>query len=410
MLSLFSGAVAAATLAGAAPAASQAPIKLPVIVAKQPPAPDIIVDNRLRYEFVDQEGLAEQARALTLRTRLGFETPELAGVRVLLEVENLTALLDEYNDTLNGKRRFPVVSDPEGAELNRAQVTWSGLPKTEVVLGRQRVALNNARFIGNSGYRQREQTFDAVRVENTALGPVTLSYIYLDRVLRVVGRDSPLGEYDSDSHLLQAEAETPWGEAVVYSYLVDLKNAPVLSAATHGARLEGTRSLIGDTAFTYAAEYARQSDYGSQPHSFDLDYLALEGGLEGEAWSAVAGMERLGGDGRTGLITALGSSHGPQGWSDAILSAPPEGLLDLNVTGAVEWKGAPIGQGLRFTLAAFRFTDEGADRDLGSELNASVGTKLTRRLSAEVKAAVFDGETPAYADRTKVWASTELKF
>ena len=32
-------------------------------------------------------------------------------------------------------------------------------------MGRQRIILNNARFIGNAGFRQNEQTFDAVRLE-----------------------------------------------------------------------------------------------------------------------------------------------------------------------------------------------------------------------------------------------------
>jgi hypothetical protein len=347
---------------------------------------------------------------LTLRTRLGFETPELAGLKALLEIENLTPLLEDYNDTLNGKRRYPVVGDPEGSELNRAQLTWSGLPETQVVVGRQRVALNNARFIGNSGWRQREQTFDAVRVETTAFGALTLSYLYLDRVLRTPGRDSPQGRYDSDSHLVQAEGETPWGEAVAYGYLVDLKDAPALSSATFGARFSGVRPLAEEVGLTYAAEYARQSDYGSQPLSFELGYVAVEGGLKGRAWSAVASLERLDGDGRIGVITALGSAHGFQGWSDAIVSAPAEGLLDLDVRMSAEWKAAPVGQGLRFTFSAFRFTDADGERDFGSEIDASVGTRLTRSLSAEIKAAVFHGDTPAYADRTKVWATAELSF
>jgi hypothetical protein len=47
---------------------------------------DWIVDARLRYESVEQDGLRD-ADALTLRTRLGYETPAWRGFRLLGEVE-----------------------------------------------------------------------------------------------------------------------------------------------------------------------------------------------------------------------------------------------------------------------------------------------------------------------------------
>jgi hypothetical protein len=89
--------------------------------------------------------------------------------------------------------------------------------------------LNNARFIGNAGWRQREQTFDALRFDTQALGPITLSYIYLTASCgRPAGERA--GEYDSDSHLVQGEAQTPVGQAVAYGYLVDLKTPRLLSS------------------------------------------------------------------------------------------------------------------------------------------------------------------------------------
>ena len=33
----------------------------------------LLLESRLRYERVDQKGLSEEAQALTLRTRLGWE-------------------------------------------------------------------------------------------------------------------------------------------------------------------------------------------------------------------------------------------------------------------------------------------------------------------------------------------------
>ena len=80
----------------------------------------------LTFVSVDQDGFAKDAQALTLRTRLGYETPAWRGFKALAEVENVTAIGDAYNSTTNGKLRYPVVADPEVTELNRAQVSWTG--------------------------------------------------------------------------------------------------------------------------------------------------------------------------------------------------------------------------------------------------------------------------------------------
>ena len=123
---------------------------------------DWILDTRLRYESVSQDGL-EDANAVTLRARLGYETPAWRGFRALAELEGVVQLTDDFNDTVNGHTAYAVVPDPEAFELNRLQIAWSGAEGRSVVLGRQRIVLGNARFIGNVGFRQNEQTFDAAR-------------------------------------------------------------------------------------------------------------------------------------------------------------------------------------------------------------------------------------------------------
>src|SRR5690606_12724031 len=96
---------------------------------------DPIFDARPRYESVDQDGLPENANALTLRTRLGYETPDWHGLKLLVEGENVTALVEDYNSSTNGKLRYPVVPDPETTELNRLQISFTG-DKGEAVVGR----------------------------------------------------------------------------------------------------------------------------------------------------------------------------------------------------------------------------------------------------------------------------------
>ena len=56
-------------------------------------AGDWIVDARLRYESVSQDGLND-ADALTLRTRLGYETRAFHGFKLLAEVEGVGQLIE----------------------------------------------------------------------------------------------------------------------------------------------------------------------------------------------------------------------------------------------------------------------------------------------------------------------------
>ena len=142
--------LALALAAAPAMAHAQTPPPGPAVASTQ--AGDILFDSRLRYEGVSQDGL-DDATAVTLRARLGWQSPDWSGFKLLVEGEGVLALVDDYNDTIHGPASYPVVADPEGIELNRLQLTWTGLPDTEVVLGRQRIILGNARFVGNVGFR-----------------------------------------------------------------------------------------------------------------------------------------------------------------------------------------------------------------------------------------------------------------
>ena len=377
-------------------------------LAQSPPG-DLIVDSRVRYETVDQDGLSD-AVALTWRTRLGWESPQWSKFKVLVEAETVTALVDDYNDTINGRVRYPVIADPETAELNRAQITWTGLEDTEVVLGRQRLILNNARFVGNVGFRQNEQTFDAVTVRTRAFAPLTLTYAYIDRVHRIFGDDSPQGEWDSDSHVIQVNTPTPAGELSGYGYLLAFDEAPGQSSATWGARLKGSRPVASGWIATYALEYARQSEYGDNPAAFDLDYVAVEGGLGHGPLAGSLAMERLDGDGARAFQTPLATLHAFQGWADVFLVTPPNGIRDLMASASYTITNPPLVQAVTLSATWHDFDDADGSVDYGQEFDAVARFTLNPRWSAEIKGARFDGALPAFADRTKVWASVEFKF
>src|SRR4051812_29933398 len=84
-----------------------------------------LVDARLRYELVDQNGFARDANALPLRVRPGIQLSS-GHWSALVEGEGLVAIVDHYNDGTDGHTSLPLVVDPRNAELNRAQFGYAG--------------------------------------------------------------------------------------------------------------------------------------------------------------------------------------------------------------------------------------------------------------------------------------------
>ncbi|HBJ39594.1 MAG TPA: hypothetical protein DDZ20_02115, partial [Hyphomonas sp.] len=55
-----------------------------------------IFNARLRYEGVEQEGLPEDASALTYRFRAGFETGKIFDTALLVEFDHIDDLIDDF--------------------------------------------------------------------------------------------------------------------------------------------------------------------------------------------------------------------------------------------------------------------------------------------------------------------------
>ena len=49
---------------------------------------------------------------------------------------------------------FATIVDPEQTEVNRAYLRYRGISRLDIGLGRQRIVLDNQRFVGNVGWRQ----------------------------------------------------------------------------------------------------------------------------------------------------------------------------------------------------------------------------------------------------------------
>ncbi len=372
-----------------------------------------IFDVRYRFETKDQDGFLSDATAHTVRTRLGYETGEIYHLKFLVEFENVLSLGSEnYNSTTNGKTQFPVIADPEATEINRAQVTFTGIDKTPITIGRQVFNLNNQRFVGAVDFRQNQQTFDAIRLSSTIIDHLTVDYIYVDRVHRVFGDDNPLGEFNSDSHVISAAYDAgAMGVIKGYGVLLDLKEAPALSSSTWGVRYENTVTLDKDAGIKLglAAEYASQSDYAGNPFDYSESYLHGELSLTVAPFTGMLGYEQLGGDGVIGFSTPLATLHKFQGFADVFLNTPASGIEDIYGTVRYAFPEGPFGAGLTVYATYHDFSSESGGGGFGKEYDAGLNIKIRKHWSAEIKGALFDG-AGAFADRNIIWTSLRFQY
>lgn len=406
------------------------------------------VNERLRFESVDDEGFTQEAEALTIRSRVGYETAPYAGFTTLIEMENIHALegMDTYQlppppaPVATGEA---VIADPELTELNRVQIRYRGIPRVDLILGRQRLMLDNQRFIGNVGFRQDEQTFDAFSALYNGIPNWIFNYAF---VHRANGITEAFNADVNDQLFNIAYTGFVPGKISIYSY--QLKNEEEnLTLLNPGLRYDtnDSRGLRFDGGYilpitvplraSYRVEYAQQEVKLRTGEKFDSDYRLLEAGitwtLSGGAYALTPtiGDEILGADESkrtapnvdTGLYafqTPYATKHAFNGWVDQFLVTPNQGLDDRYVSLAVDLNAYTTK-----ILVAYHDYQSDVDSavlqnqiDFGSETNIqiiktlgpawTIGTKYGQFKQANSANLAVSGKK----DADKVWAWAELNF
>ena len=371
-----------------------------------------IFQARLRYESVEQDNALSNADALTYRFRAGLQTGEAYGTSFLIEFDHVEDIVDDFNPdpfTPNANTGvFSVVADPRITELNRLQLVNKSLPDTTVTLGRQRIILDDSRFIGNVGWRQNEQTFDALRVQNKSLGELSLDVSYVNRVNRIFGDDSNVGEWDGDTYLINASHPTPIGNLTGFAYFIDFNNAGgIFSNQTIGARLAG-KQTFGEGSFGYSLSYAIQEDYGSSNLDYSADYANAEGTYKTGGLLLGAGYELLGGDMQRGFQAPLSTLHKFNGWADIFLNTPTMGIEDLYLKAGYAPGNLGMLKGTNFIAVYHEFSSDTGGLNYGSELNLVTTTKVGKVKTlikfADYSADDFD------VDTQKIWVQFDYAF
>ena len=307
--------------------------------------------------------------------------------------------------------RSRAVIDPRGVLLNQAWLRWRPDPRFEVTAGRQAVNYDNQRWIGSVGWRQNDQTLDAVRLATKPFGALTLDYMHAWRVNRVFGPDSAQGIWrDNQIDALRLGYTIKnVGTISGYGYWLDIPSSPANSSRTLGVRIAGEHKVGGKSSLLYAAEYARQQPFGANPNSFGLDYWLIEPGVKFGSVTLKGGYEQLEGNGAVGLQTPLATLHAFNGWADKFLTTPANGLRDIYIDAGykVPGKGPLAGLTLRAMWHDYNSTRLGLN--YGSEWDAQVSYPLTKQIGLTAKVARYNADAFA-TDTTKFWFQIEAKF
>ena len=380
----------------------------------------LILDARYRYEHVDQDNTLDHANAQTLRTRVGFQTGKWYGLSGLIEADNTSRIGDaSYNNTRNGQRNYSVVADPDGSEINQALLRYD-FAQGNLVVGRQRINLDNQRFVGGVAWRQNEQTYDGLLGQLKPIDKLTLTYAYIDNINTIFGpgdnrfdnRTNP-ANIEGHSHLLNAQyVVSPALTVTAYNYLLGLDNIanvnqPAmlgnLSSKTYGTRLNGTLAGV-----SYALEYARQRDYADNPLELSSEYYLAELGYTLSGVALKGGLEVLGGDsgpGNRAFQTPLATKHAFQGWADMFLTTPADGIKDSYLSASLPLLGGTL------TGMYHDYRAELGSSHYGDEYNLSYARPIpgVKGLVGLIKAARYDADD-LHVDTDKLWLQMQYSY
>jgi hypothetical protein len=355
---------------------------------------------RYRFESVDHENFDKDAGANTLRSRLTWHSQSDSPFKALIELDDVRTIgSDKFNSTANSQSQYPVVADPEGSEVNQASIQYTQ-GDLKATVGRQRINLDDQRFVGGVGWRQNEQTYDGARFQFQQ-GALNLDYSYISNVNRIFGPGGSKANLEGDIHLVNSGlkiSDTQNLTGFIYSLDFDESASYGLSSRTLGfrytAKLGGVKVL---------ASLASQVETGDNPVDYQTHFASLE--LSGKfentmSWSA--GYEILGSDdGKKAFNTPLATLHKFQGFADSYLGTPNDGVRDAHV--GLGFKTGPAKISLRYHDFS---ADEGSEK-LGSEWDAVAVYPVTKKIKALAKFADYQAEAHG-RDTKKFWLMVQI--
>ncbi len=372
----------------------------PETIAAPPPAEQWItplIDIRARYEFGDVDGF-DPSHAFTVRERLGLKTMAWNGFSATIEGEFSQAVVDDYHGGALGADPFDpantLIADPETNELNQAFLQYEGFD-TVAKLGRQRIIYDNSAFIGNVGWRQNEQTYDALSFTNKSIDSLTFNYAYLNQVNRIFGSDAdgPLlpvpnvEDIGASAHLLNGSYSGIQGITLgAYAYIMNFEDLGGWDNNTFGISAKGSAlglDLYGELAYQDKAGVLADEE-ALYAHFTITKTIGTQ--------AITLGLEHL----DDGFKTPLATVHAFNGFADVTdggrISGAHNGLTDLYVSHTI-----PIFWGIKWTNSLRALGDNEISTGYGWEFDSVLARKFNNNFTAIAKFAQFESEGDAYS-------------
>ncbi len=366
---------------------------------------------RWRLENVDQDPLAHDATAIPLRARINFHTADLYGFSAKVEFDYVFNFgVDTFNAGQGNKPNppgYPVIADPGGEDLNQLFLQYKAKFGGQFRLGRQRIIYDNARFVGNVGWRQNEQTYDSFSFVHKTGNGWNFQYAYVDNVNRIFGDEVNAGDHEQNTNLFNVSYDIKSvGKLTGYYYDIDNEDVAGLSSKTWGLRMTGKLGKDGP-AIGYTLEYAHQTDNADNPVEYKADYWRGDLSAAFDWATLYIGYESLGGNDSSpgqAFRTPLATLHAFNGWADKFLITPHAGLNDAFI--GIKGK---LGQ-WNWNVLYHDFSAQSGSADYGTEFDGSIGRKFRKNYGILFKAASFSTDSPAYGDTTKLWVQLTADF
>ena len=402
-------------------------------------------DLNTRYENVNQDNVIgtkgtpltgvtqpHTAGAVTSRLRIGLLSPVFHGIQGYAEYAGNLALQEDYNSGRNNNSVYSKVLDPQESELNQLWLSYAGVPDTVIKGGRQRIKLDDDRFIGNVGWRQLEQTYDSVLIthNNQQLFGLTVNAGYIGNIQTFTGTNERV-----NAPILNINYKVgDYGNLVGYGYWLDYTDTQDPTVAgittveksnqTYGLRMSnylkpGDSLKVSDNyGLVYTAEWGYQQNYGNGKTPYQAERINLMGGFTAYSLTFQGAMEQLDGHGHNKTFdTPLGTNHAFQGWADVFAANTPDnGIRDVfgTVISTLDRDSIVL------TGTYHDLSDDTGQRHYGSEWDFSALKKFGKHYSLLAKYAYYSADSTyvtgkadtsfANTDTQKIWLQGNISF
>ena len=366
--------------------------------------------TQARYESVETPtNTTGQAKAMTLGTRLGYETGDYRDFAVNVQVQGVWSN-KQFNDGQtngNGRTDLNGVNDPGGVGVNSAHLVYRGIADTTVRQGRQIIRYDDDRWVGNVDWRQNWQSFDATSVTNKSFADTKIQAAYVTNVNRPSGdgaaQSNSNGISSGNAHMKSTllninNKSLSFADIVAYSYRLDYTNPAQAAASTGAANTFGSTDTAGlklakegiDVAgykFGWVAETANQKNYKQNTTSYNARYTNINANVTaGSFGNFKIGQEVLGSDNNRSVQTPLSTLFAFNGWADKFLVTPTTGLKDSYV------KYRNNASGIVYGADYHQFKSDAGSTNLGRELDLIAEKSIDKNFAVGARAARYKAD------------------